>query len=266
MKKILGFLVILGLAWGLLGCHSKSKNAILTVGAMSGPESELVKVAKQVAQEKYNLPIQIVTFDSYTIPNVALAEGSIDVNVFQHLPFLKAQIEARGYPLVAVGKTFIYPMALYSKHMTSLANLSKGAEIAIPNDPSNEGRALLLLEKAGLIKLKAGVGFEATPEDIMSNPRQLKMITLAAAQLPRALDDVSVAAINTNYAELIGLSVKKDALFRESADSPYANLIVVRKGDQDNPKIKTFVKAMQSPEVKAAAKKWFGDGAVQAWK
>jgi D-methionine transport system substrate-binding protein len=265
MKKFLGFVAVIGLALGLVGCHSKHKNAILTIGAMSGPESQLVKVAQQVAKEKYNLPTKLITFDSYNIPNAALAEGSIDVNVFQHLPFLKSQIAARGYPIMPAGKTFVFPMALYSKHLTTLSNLQNGARVAIPNDPSNEGRALLLLQKAGLITLKKGVGFDATPQDIAKNPKQLKIITLAAAQLPRSLQDVSLAAINTNYAKLVGLSPQKDGLFEESEKSPYANLIVIRKDEKNDPRIKTFVRAMQSPEVKAEAKKLFGDGAIAAF-
>jgi D-methionine transport system substrate-binding protein len=263
MKKIRTWVAIAGLTLGLLGCHSK--NEVLTVGTMSGPETELVKVAQQVASEQYQLPFKIRTFDSYNIPNTALSEGSIDINVFQHLPFLESQLKARRYVLQSVGKTFIFPMALYSKHITSLAGLSEGAKIAIPNDPSNEGRALLLLQKAGLIGLKESVGFEATPEDIVRNPKHLKIIALAAAQLPRSLDDVSLAAINTNFAILVNLSPKRDALFEEPADSPYANLIVVRKGTENDPKIQLFIKAMQSPEVEAKARELFGDGAIAAW-
>ena len=265
MRYLKSFL-FLAIILSIIACREKPSPNTLIVGTMAGPESDVIAVAQTIAQSRYGLTIKIIEFSDYNLPNAALQDGTLDLNIFQHGPYLEDANKAHHYSLEAIGKTFLYPMAIYSNKLTALKDLRDGAIIAIPNDPSNEGRALLLLEKAGLIKLKAGVGFEATPEDIMSNPRQLKMITLAAAQLPRALDDVSVAAINTNYAELIGLSVKKDALFRESADSPYANLIVVRKGDQDNPKIKTFVKAMQSPEVKAAAKKWFGDGAVQAWK
>lgn len=265
MKKITNFLITLGLMIGLVACHSSSKNSVLTIGAMSGPEGELVKVAQQVAWDQYHLKTKLVSFDSYNIPNEALAEGSIDVNVFQHLPFLTAQIRAKSYLIVPVGKTFIYPMALYSKHITSLNALPENSKIAIPNDPSNEGRALLLLQKAGLIKLKSDVGFDATPEDIVQNPKNLQMIPLAAAQLPRSLDDVAMAAINTNYAQLVGLSPQKNGLFSESVDSPYANLIVVRKVDAESPRIKAFVKAMQSPLVVAKAKQLFGDGAVKAW-
>lgn len=266
MKKFLRWGVVLGVSLGLMGCHSRSKNSILAVGCMAGPEAELVRTAQQVAKEKYNLPIKVVTFDSYNIPNAALAEGSIDVNVFQHLPFLKAQMEARGYPFMSVGKAFIYPMSLYSKHLTSLSSLPNNAKVAIPNDPTNEGRALLLLQKAGLITLRPKAGFETTPEDIVKNPKHLQIITLAAAQLPRSLSDVDVAAINTTYANLIGLSPKKDALFSESADSPYANLIVIRDDEKNDPRIKTFVKAMQSEAVIVKAKQLFEDGAIAAFK
>lgn len=266
MKKLVGLLFFTGLLLSLVGCHSKPKHEILVIGAMAGPESELVSVAQKVAMNQYHLPTQLMTFDSYNIPNAALAEGSIDINVFQHLPFLKAQIAARGYPIVSVGKTFIYPMALYSKQVMALASLPEGAKIAIPNDPSNEGRALLLLQKAGLIQLDKKAGFDATPEDIVSNPKNFQIIALAAAQLPRSLDDVTLAAINTNYAQLLGLSPQKDGLFSESANSPYANLMVVRKNEIHDPRIKVFVKAMNSPEVAQKAKQLFGGGAIPAWK
>ena len=266
MKSIVTRLMVLGVvALGLLGCHEKTNSNELRVGAMSGPESELVNVAAGVALKRYKLPVKIVTFDSYNIPNAALAEGSIDVNVFQHRPFLEAQIKARGYKLISVGKTFIYPMALYSTHVKSLAALPVQAKVAIPSDPSNEGRALLLLQSAGLIKLKPGVGFTATPLDVADNPKQLKIIALAAAQLPRSLDDVQLAAINTNFATLAGLSLKKDALFREPTDSPYANIIVVKAKDKDSKKVAEFVKAMQSQAVIDKAHEIFGENAIAAW-
>ena len=265
MKKLVSALVVFALALSVSGCSSEKNKSELVVGSMSGPESELVRVAKQVAKEKYHLAVKVLSFDSYNIPNAALDEGSIDLNVFQHLPFLQAQIEARDYQIVTVGKTFVYPMALYSKHLTTLANLKDGAKIAIPNDPTNEGRALLLLQKAKLIKLRPRSGFQATPLDIVSNPRHFHMVALAGPQLPRSLDDVALAVINTTFASLAGLSTKKDALFVETADSPYANIIVARKKDADNPKIKLFIKAMNSPAVLSKARQLFGGGAIKAW-
>lgn len=266
MKKLVSTLMVAALALSVVSCGSQPKDkAELVVGAMSGPESELVRVAKQVAKKKYHLKVKVLSFDSYNIPNAALDEGSIDLNIFQHLPFLQAQVEARDYQIVAVGKTFVYPMALYSKHLTKLSQLKDGAKIAIPNDPTNEGRALLLLQKAGFIRLRPNSGFQATPLDIVSNPRHFHMVALAGPQLPRSLDDVDLAAINTTFASLAGLSTKRDALFVETADSPYANLVVARKSDVNNPNIKRFVKAMNSPAVVKKAKQLFAGGAIKAW-
>lgn len=267
MKKLVSCLVVTVLALAVVGCDSKSndKNE-LVVGAMSGPESQLVLVAQQVAKEKYHLAVKVMSFDSYNIPNAALDEGSIDVNVFQHLPFLQAQVAGRGYQLAVVGKTFIYPMGLYSKHLTSLQQLKDESKISIPNDPTNEGRALLLLQKAKLIQLRPKAGFQATPLDIVSNPHHFHIVALAGPQLPRSLDDVSLAVINTTFASLAGLSTQKDALFIETIDSPYVNLIVARQKDRNDPKIKLFVQAMNSPAVEQKARQLFGGDAIKAWR
>ena len=144
------------------------------------------------------------------MPNQALEDGEIDVNAFQHYPFLLSQIKARGYSLVPVGDTFLYPMGLYSTKIKTLTDLQPESKIAIPNDPSNEARALLLLQKAGLVTLKQHVTINATPQDVVSNPKKLKLIALDAAQLPRVLNDVAIAAINTNYAVPAGLSPSTD--------------------------------------------------------
>lgn len=265
MKKTIIMVASVITAVSLWGCDQQSKKQIWRVGAMSGPEAELVDTAQAVMKKAGDPPIQVVTFNSYNIPNAALAEGSINANVFQHLPFLTAQIKARGYRLVSVGKTFIYPMGLYSSSLHSLSQLKNNSKIAIPNDPSNEGRALLLCQAAGLITLKAGAGFSATPLDIARNPKHLQFVELAAAQLPRSLSDVALAAINTTFAKLAGLSPTKDALYRESTHSPYANLIVVKKGDQSKPIVKDFIRAMHSKAVLQKAKELFGDLAIPAW-
>jgi|SRR3989344_2414419 len=254
------FLVILS------ACHSKDSQNEIKVGVISGPEEQLMEVAKQVAKEKYHLNVTIVSFSDYTLPNVALNDGSLDANMFQHLPYLEAQIKAHNYQLVPIGKVFVYPMGLYSSTLSRLSDLPKGAKIAIPNDPSNEARALLLLQKADLIQLKKGADINATVMDIDANPQQFEIVALDAAQLPRALKDVSLSAINTNFAIPAGLSPTKDALLAEGPDSPYANIVVVRAANQNSPQLKNLVEALHSQAVLDKAHQLFGDSAIPAWQ
>lgn len=261
MKKM----IALGL--GLLACVSVQAAPVqkpLRLGTMDGPETQLAEEAAEVALRQYNLPIKIVTFTDYNVPNAALSQGDIDVNAFQHMPFLEQQIKSRNYQLAVVGKTFVYPIGLYSQRVKSVNEIPNGAKIAIPNDPSNEARALLLLQKAGLITLAANAGTNATPLDIKSNPKSLKIVELEAPQLPRSLDDVTAAVINNTFVKNAGLTIK-DAIFKEGSDSPYANLIVVRKQDVNDPRFKQLVDAFHAPEVVDEATKLFGEGgAVEA--
>lgn len=259
-KKIISVLCALLLT----ACHSDDKNT-LKVGTISGPETELMQTAKQVAKDQYGLNIEIIEFTDYVQPNTALNDGSIDANMFQHKPYLDQQIKDKHYTLIPVGKTFIYPMGVYSSKIKNLNQLNNNDIIAIPNDPSNEGRALLLLQKAGLIKLKNNVDLFATPKDIAQNPKQLQLKELDAAQLARSLPDVAAAVINTNYAIPAGLSPTKDAIFLEGKDSPYANLIVIREDERDDPRMKQLVAAFQSETVRQAAQKIFKDQAIPAW-
>lgn len=256
MKKIIA------LSLGLLACVSAQAAPVqkpIRLGTIDGPETQLAEKAAQVALKQYNLPVKIVTFTDYNVPNAALSQGDIDANAFQHLPFLEQQIKSRNYQLAVVGKTFVYPIGLYSKRVKSVNEIAKGAKIAIPNDPSNEARALLLLQKAGLITLAANAGTNATPLDIKDNPKSLKIVELEAPQLPRALNDVAAAIINNTFIKNAGLNTK-DAIFREGPDSPYANLIVVRKQDANDPRFKQLVEAYHSPEVINLATKLFGEG------
>lgn len=262
-KKIVMLVLVVLVA----ACTPKKpdENSIV-VGTIAGPETQLMEVAKQVAKKHYHLDIQIIPFSDYNAPNLALDEKSIDVNAFQHKAFLDAQIKARGLKIVAIGKSFLYPMGVYSHKLKTIAAVPVGAKVAVPNDPTNEGRALLLLQKAGLITLKPGAGVNATPLDIAKNPKKLRFIELDAAELPRALSDVAVAAITTTYAIPAGLSPLKDALIREGSHSPFVNLIVVRTADKNNKKLHELVKAYQSPQVESAAKRLFGDAAIPGWK
>jgi D-methionine transport system substrate-binding protein len=265
-RKICALIVSTVLILGLTACHQKEAKNTIRVGTIAGPETQLMEVAKEVALQRYGLNVKIITFSDYNTPNEALANGDLDANAFQHIPYLDAQIKARGYKIVPIAKTFIYPMGIYSKKITKLAELTDGAKVAVANDPSNESRALLLLQAAKLITLKPNAGFNATKLDIASNPKHLQIVALDAAQLPRALSDVTLAVINTNYAIPVGLSPTKDALFVESTHSPYANIIAARADNKDDPRLKQLVSAFQSPEVMAEAKKLFGDGAIAAWK
>lgn len=246
----------------LVACSKPSPNT-LTIGTIVGPETNLVEVAKEVAQTKYGLKVKIIEFNDYNLPNEALEDGSLDANIYQHLPYLQAAIKAHGYKLEPIGKTFVYPTSVYSNKIKSLSELGEHAIIAIPNDPSNEARALVLLQKAGLIQLNKTK--MATTTDISSNPKKLIIKVLDAAQLPRILADVDAAVINTSFAIPAGLNPARDAIFSEDKHSPYANLIVIRPDSAKKQQLEQFVKAMNSPEVRAKAKEIFGDGAIPAW-
>ncbi|EKD72394.1 MAG: hypothetical protein ACD_45C00684G0002 [uncultured bacterium] len=248
----------------LAACNAEDRN-VLKVGTIAGPETELMEIAKQVAADNYGLKIKVIEFTDYIQPNAALNDGSIDANMFQHQPYLDQQIKDRHYNLISIGKTFVYPMGVYSAQFKNIHEIPAGAVIAIPNDPSNEGRALLLLQEAHLIKLKTTAGLFATSVDIERNPKQLIFKELDAAQLSRSLPDVAAAVINTNYAVPAGLSPTKDAIFHEGPDSPYANIIVIRKDEQNDPRMQQLVAAVQSEDVLKAAKKIFHDQALPAW-
>lgn len=247
----------------LFACQKYEPNT-LNIGTIAGPETALVEAARSIAFEKYGLTLKIIEFNDYNLPNQALEDGSLDANVYQHLPYLKTAIKNHGYNLEVIAKTFIYPTGLYSNKYKTLKALPEQALIAIPNDPSNEARALYLLQQAGLIQLKEQ---QDNPEikDIVNNPRHLRFKALDAAQLPRIIPDVDAAVINTNYAVAAGLSPMKDALFLESKKSPYANIVVINKNTKKKKQLQDFVKAMQSDTVKAKAKELFGEAAQPAY-
>ncbi|WP_028387966.1 MetQ/NlpA family ABC transporter substrate-binding protein [Legionella fairfieldensis] len=250
------------LTLSLLACHKPASNT-LTIGTIAGPETDLVEVARDVAQKKYGLTIKIIEFNDYNLPNEALQDGSLDANVYQHLPYLQAAMKAHRYDLEIIGKTFVYPAGIYSNKIKSLEQIPVKAVIAIPNDPSNEARALLLLQKSGLIHLKKNT--LVSVEDITNNPKNLVIKALDAAQLPRILPDVDAAVINTNFAVPAGLNPLRDAIYRETKDSPYANLIVTRRNSNKKVQLNEFVKALNSPEVKEKAKELFNNAAIPAW-
>lgn len=262
-NKILSAISIFLLSLCLISCNHKPSPNTLVVGTISGPETELVDVAQKVAKNRYGLNVKIVEFSDYNLPNEALQDGTLDANVYQHLPYLTSAIKAHGYKVKAIGKTFVYPAGIYSKKYKHLTDIPMNAKVAIPNDPSNESRALLLLEKANLIRFTKNS--EPTINAINYNPKRLRFQELDAAQLPRVLPDVDAAVINTNYAIPAGLRPSLDALFTENKNSPYANLIVVRTNNNKQEKLQLLVKALNSKEVKAKAKEIFGDAAIPAW-
>jgi D-methionine transport system substrate-binding protein len=219
------------------------------IGVTAGPHAQILEQVKKIA-EKDGLKLQIVEFSDYIQPNAALSSGDLDANSYQHKPFLDQQIKDRGYKIVNVGFTVNFPIGLYSKKVKSLAELKEGAKFGIPNDPTNGGRVLLVLQERGLIKLKPEAGLKATPLDVIDNPKKLKFVELDAAQLPRSLDDLDAAAINTNFALQAGLHPGKDAIAQESAKSPYVNLIAVREQDKAQPWVAKLVKAYQSEDIR----------------
>lgn len=236
----------------------------IKVGVSVGEHAEIMEQVAKVAKDK-GLDIDIVEFTDYVVPNQALNDGDLQANSFQHQPYLDNQIKDRGFDLVAIGKTITTPMGVYSAKLKSLDELPEGGKVAIPNDPTNGGRALLLLQDKGLIKLADGTGLTPTPLDVAENARNLKFLELDAAQLPRALADADVAVINTNYALEAGLNPEKDAIAIEAAESPYANIIVVRTADKDAPWAKTLVDSYHSDAVKKYIQDKYHGAVIPAW-
>ena len=268
MLKKLKNIALLSLAMtALTACNNQTPaEEKIKVGTISGPETEMMVVAQDYAKKKYNLDIQIVEFQDYATTDVAVVDGSIDANASQTIQFFEQWKKASGDThLINAANTFIYPMGMYSHKIKDLADLQKGDKVAIPNDPSNEERALLLLQESGLIKLNPTTSAAITVNDIAENPSELDIITLAPAQLPRVLDDVTLAVINTNYAVPAGLSPTEHALFAEGKDSPYANIIITRQDLKDDPRIVHLIEAYHSPEVVSKAEELFKGQAIPAW-
>ncbi len=249
-----------------LSFSANAKDGRIKVGVMSGAEEGIAEVAQQVAKDKYNLDVELIPFTDYVIPNEALYNGDLDVNAFQHKPYLDAQKKARGYKgLVVVGNTFVFPIGAYSNTVKSIKDLPKGATIVVPNDPTNLGRALVLLQKHGLIKLADPNSITQTDLDIVENPKDFNIKPVDAAMTALTLNDgVALAVINGNYAVEHGLE-PKEALIIEDKDSPYVNLIVAREDNQNDPDVKHFVEAFQTDVVFKKAQEAFKGGIVKGW-
>ncbi|MEC0266371.1 MetQ/NlpA family ABC transporter substrate-binding protein [Paenibacillus anseongense] len=241
-----------------------NEKAKLKVGISAGVEEEIWKKVKEVAA-KDNLEIEIVTFNDYIQPNKVLADGQLDANAFQHEPYLNQFKADNKLDIVKLANTLNFPIGLYSKKIKNVSEIKEGDELGLPNDPSNGARALILFERAGLIKLKEGVGVKATVRDIVENPKKLKFKELEAPFIPKALPDLTAAVINTNYAVDNGFVPTKDAIFIEPKDSPWVNLIAVRTADKDKPVFQRLIKAYHSDEVKKLVEDKYGSYIVPSW-
>jgi D-methionine transport system substrate-binding protein len=245
MRKLSVFASLLLL---FTGCSPKQHQGF-KVAATPVPHAQMLEFIKPDLEQQ-GIKLEIIVTDDYNMPNRALASGEIDANFFQHIPFLEQQIQEFKYPIMSIAKIEIEPMGIYSKEIHSLSELKNGATVAIPNDPTNEGRALLLLQKAGLIKLNDPNSLRATVINISENPKRLKFIEADAAMLPRTLNEVDLAAINTNYALQAGLFPETDALIHENKDSPYVNVLVVRKSEENRPEVIALKNAMTSDKMR----------------
>lgn len=264
MKKFIGILLTAALAFGAVGCGSTKTNetadeattttaegATIVVGASPSPHAEILKAAQPLLAEK-GVTLEIVEFTDYVQPNLALDTGDLDANYFQHQPYLDQFNADNDMDLVALGAVHYEPMGIFAGNSSDLASLPDGAKVGVPNDATNEARALLLLESNGLITLKEDAGVAATKLDIVENPHSLEIVEMEAAQLPLSLGSLDIAVINGNYALSGGLSIS-DALAIEEADSlaaeTYQNVVAVRNGDETRPELQTLMEVLNSQEI-----------------
>ncbi|MDC0610365.1 MetQ/NlpA family ABC transporter substrate-binding protein [Vibrio sp.] len=255
-KKVGQWAVGLLLVLGLTAC-GQQEDKVIKIGATVGPHAQVADAVAKEA-EKQGIKVKVVEFSDYITPDAALADGSIDLNSYQHLPFLTNYNSNNSTDLVSMGKSILMRMGIYSRKYKTLADLPENARVAIPNDPTNEGRGLLLLESAGLITLKEGVGYKATLKDVATNPKNLELLEIDAAQLPRSLDDIDAAAITMNYVMSAGLNPAELGLYLEPKDAPLAVMIVAaRKEDKDNENYKKVVNIFQSEAVHEFIQKTF---------
>ena len=251
-------------ALGLSACGSSassSEDKTIKVGASPTPHAQILNEAVAPILEEQGWTLEVQEFTDYVLPNTATEDGELDANYFQHIPYLDDFNAEQGTHLVNVAGVHIEPMRIYAGKTASLDELQDGALVAVPNDATNEGRALLLLQSAGLITLNDEAGVTATPKDIKDNPKNIQFKEVEAASVPTVLDDVDIAVINTNYA--LGANIADDkVLYVESGDSPYVNILVVKEGNEDTEKTKALVDAITSQEVKDYITNTFADGSV----
>ncbi len=241
--------LMVGLAAG--GAFAQPGHTLVTlkVGATPIPHGDLLQLIKPDL-EAQGIKLEIVELTDYVTPNILLAEKQLDANFFQHLPYLNDFCADRKLQLESAGQVFVAPLGLYSRKYKKFEDIPAGSVITLPNDPTNEARALILLEHKGLIKLNPKAGLKATIRDIVENPKRITFREIEAPQLPRTLDDAAAAIINGTWAMQTGFVPARDSLILEGAESPYANIVAVRKGDADDPRIVALVKALQTQKVK----------------
>lgn len=262
----LGLVVVLTTACGAKNSDNKNTEnkegvKVVKIGVSPEPHQKLVELVKEDL-EKEGIKLDIVTFTDYIQPNLALDAKELDLNFFQHKPYLDEFNNKKDTKLSVLGNVHVEPMGLY---LNNASEIKDGAEIAIPNDPSNGARALILLDKNGIIKLKDNTNILSSVNDITENPKKIKFTEVEAAQLPRIIKDIDGAVINGNYAIEAGLSPTKDAKLIEGKDSPYANIITVRTGEENNETYKKVLKALQSEKVKDYINKTYNGGIVPAF-
>ncbi|WP_120177881.1 MetQ/NlpA family ABC transporter substrate-binding protein [Sutterella megalosphaeroides] len=265
--------VAAGFALTLAGCGEKAPAeapkaadgaATLSIGVSPVPHADIIRFVEP-ALKAQGVNLKIVEFSDYVQPNLSLNDKELDANFFQHKPYLDDFSAQRGLKLASLVAVHIEPMGVYSKSVKAVAETPEGAKVAIPNDPTNGGRALKVLETAGLIKLKDGAGVLATVADVAENPKNLKFVEIEAAQLPRSLDDVALAVINSNFALGANLNPVKDAIAIEAKDSPYANIVAVRAGDESRPEIQKLKAVLTTPDVKKFLEEKYQGAVVPAF-
>ena len=256
------FLILAALGSCLMGCSSAKHR--FKVAATPLPHAQMLEFIRPDLKAK-GIDMEVIIVEDYNIPNRALAGHEVDANFFQHIPFMKEQIKQFGYKIESLTKVELEPMGIYSKKIHALDKLPNKAKIAVPNDPTNEARALALLAAHGLIQMKDPQNLQATVIDIAKNPKNIQFLEVDAAMLPRSLEDVDAAVINTNYALAANLSPLKDALALEGKDSPYANIIAIRIGDEKRPEIEEIKAAMTSEKMKEFILKQYQGAVIHAF-
>lgn len=255
LRRLTGIVLLLVAVFALSGLAA-AQSTVLRVGASTLPHAPILEFVKPMLAEE-GIELQIIEFSDYVLPNLALANGEIDANFFQHIPYLEDFAANHRLDLVWTEKVFIAPIGMYSRKIDAVDQLGRGARIAIPNDVTNGGRALVLLAEAGLLELRDGVTSGATVFDIVRNPLNLRIIELEAPLLPRSLDDVDAAFINQTYALEAGLKPTEDAILLESGDSPYANVVTARTDNADDPVVQKLGEVLTRPEVREFILEYF---------
>jgi len=266
LKRIAAFVAIAAIAVSFAAAAGKKAfdPNHLVVGVTTGLHEEIMEEVKKLAA-KQGITVEIKVFTDYVLPNIALAQGDLDLNSFQHKPYLDKFKADRKLDLVNVANTIIAPLGIYSKKIKDLKDLKDGATLGLPNDPSNGARSLLLFQSLGLIELNSAKGLNVTTHDVTKNPKKLRFIELEASQLPRQLEELDAAAINVNFAVEAGYVPVRDAIGLESPNSLYVNVIAVRTENKDDPVLAKFIKIYRSPEIKTFIENHYKGSTIVSW-